>query len=83
MVFMFKGGSNFPTGNFTDECFVTDLTPCPLSKVNNFYKIISHLLIHAFKADIVFENKENRNRFGHDIEILRSSPVNYKINKIY
>lgn len=56
IVFMFKGGSNFPTGNFTDECFVTDLTPCPLSK-----------------ADIVFENKQNRNRFGHDIEILRSS----------
>ena len=30
---MFKGGSKFPIGNYTDECFLTSITPCPALKV--------------------------------------------------
>ncbi len=36
---MFKGGLKFPTGNFTDNCFVTDVTPCPAATVKLTIKI--------------------------------------------
>ena len=61
--YVFNGGDNFPTGNYTDtDCSFTDITPCL-----------------AQKASFVFQNNENQSRFGHSVAVVKNSKGNIQV----